>query len=661
MALTEKLHAAVHEIATELWPNIELPDFAIVAPPSPEFGDLSTALPLTLAKLVLASPQMIAEKIQAQLKVRPLDFIQDVTVTAPGYINFLIDFSSLSEHLIQKILTQKHDYGAAREDKGKVLVEHTAINPNKAAHIGHLRNACLGDSIANILKATGWQTEVQNYIDDTGAQVADILVALETLPDKQGSEPFDYFCWNIYTKIQKMYEVDERLIERRKEILKLTEAGNNDIAQKALEIANQVVDRHLQTMARLNIAYNLLVWERDIMDLGLWPTVFAQLKQKKLIKQPWRGANKGAWVVEFGRTEREHKILVKSDGVATYTAKDLAYQLWKFGLLPIDFEYFVRTRQWNNEPLLTTAGGTLGIATGPDLQFGEPSLWDGSPSGTESGSEKGLLAQRENLEPAERHFNKPDKVINVIDVRQSYPQEVIKETLTKLGYTRAADNSIHLDYNVVKLSLGALKELGIKPEIDKTEYAMSGREGIGVKVDDLMDKIEEKVAAFNTNLLPTDVQNLASTTLRYYMLRNRPHTEIIFDFDEALKTDGNTGIYLQYAYARSCNILNKVDQWRPLSQKPSIPAELSLETKELIKAIEGYPGVLHTAEIELDPSLLTDYAFTLASQFSKFYEKNPVLSADPETKNFRLHLVASVKQVLANLLKILGIIPLEKI
>ncbi|MFA5967593.1 MAG: arginine--tRNA ligase [Patescibacteria group bacterium] len=628
MTIAEKLHAAVQEAAIALWPIIELPGFDVVAPPSPEFGDFSTALPLTLAKIAQESPMSIAQKLQTHLQTQSLGFIKDITTTAPGYVNFLVDFSSLSEHLIQKILTQKHEYGTWREDKGKVLVEHTAINPNKAAHVGNLRNACLGDTVANILRTTGYQVEVQNYIDDTGAQVADILVAMENLPDKQGSEPFDYYCWNIYTKIHRMYEVDEKLVARRKEILKLTEEGNNETAQKALEIANQVVDRHLQTMSRLNIAYNLLVWERDIIDLGLWPTVFEKLKQKKLIKQPWRGVNKGAWIVEFGSTDREHKILVKSDGVATYTAKDLAYQLWKFGLLPIDFEYFVRTRQWNNEPLLTTAGGTLGI---------------------------------ENLEPAERHFQKPNKVINVIDVRQSYPQEVIKETLTKLGYADAANNSIHLDYNVVKLSLGAVKELGIRPEVDKTEYAMSGREGIGVKIDDLMDKIEEKIAAVNPNLLPTDVQNLASSTLRYYMLRNRLHTEIIFDFDEALRTDGNTGVYLQYAYARSCNILNKVEQWRPLSQKLNIPAGLSLETKGLLKAIEEYPGALRAAETELDPSLLTDYAFALASQFAKFYEKNPVLSADPETKNFRLHLVASVKQILENLLEILGIIPLPKI
>lgn len=627
MALTKKLHIAITETATNLWPSIKLPDFDVVSPPTKEFGDLSTALPLTLAKLLQEKPIDIAGALQAELRCNQPSFIKDITVTNPGYINFIIDFTSLNKHLIPKILTQKHDYGIGREDQGKIVVEHTAVNPNKSAHIGHLRNACLGDSVANILKATGWQVEVQNYIDDIGAQVADVLVALENLPDKQGNEPFDYFCWNIYTKIQKMYEVDDTLVNRKKEILKLLEEGDNPTAIQASEITNKVVDRHLKTFARLNISYNLLVWERDIINLGLWPTVFTELKDKRLIKQPKRGDHKGAWVVEFGNTERENKILVKSDGVATYTAKDLAYQLWKFNLLPIDFNYFVREIQLNNEPLLTTAGGTLGIG---------------------------------NLQTANRNFSHPDKVINVIDVRQSYPQEVIKETLIKLGYPKAADNSIHLDYNVVKLSLGAVKELGLRPETDKTEYAMSGREGIGVKIDDLMDKMQERIATINSALSPSAVQNLASTTLRYYMLRNRPHKEIIFDFDEALKTDGNTGVYLQYAYARSCNILNKVESWKPLANQ-EFPEELPSENKELIQVLESYPGILQLASVELDPSLLTDYAFQLASQFAKFYEKNPVLSADPITKNFRLHLVACVKQVLANLLEILGITPLEKI
>lgn len=628
MTLVNQLELIVRKAATELWPEIKVPPFDVVPPPAEEFGDLSTALPLTLAKLLTKPPLEIANQIKAQFDQQPLTYIKEVTVTQPGYINFILDYPTLSKHLINKILTQKHTYGTDKEDKGKIIIEHTAVNPNKAAHIGHLRNACLGDSTANLLRTAGWQVEVQNYIDDTGAQVADIVVALENLPDQQGKEPFDYFCWTIYAKIQKMYEVDEKLKERRNEVLQLLEEGNNPTAKKASQIANKVVSQHLATFARLNIAYNLLVWERDIIDVGLWPTVFADLKQKQLIHQPKRGEHKGAWVVEFGQSERENKILVKSNGVATYTAKDLAYQLWKFGLLPTDFTYYIRGVQWDGDPLLTTKGGTYGV---------------------------------KDLETAQRHFSQPDRVINVIDLRQSYPQEVIKETLDKLGYIKEAENSIHLKYQVVKLSLGAVKELGIKPETDKEEYAMSGREGIGVKIDDLMDKVEEKIGKINPQLNPDDIQKLAAATIRYYMLRNRATKEIIFDFDEALKTDGNTGVYLQYAHARCCSILNKVTDWQPLAHHPDMPTDSSLETQQLIKLVEDYPRVLALAADELDPSLLTDFAFTLASTFSKFYEKNPVLSADDDTKNFRLHLVATVKQVLANLLSTIGIIPLEKI
>jgi len=628
MTLVNQLELIVRKAATELWPDIKIPPFDITTPPAEEFGDLSTALPLTLAKLLTKPPIEIANQIKARFGQPPLTYIKEVTITQPGYINFILDYPALSQHLINKILTQKQTYGRVKEEKGKIIVEHTAVNPNKAAHIGHLRNACLGDSVANILRTSGWQVEVQNYIDDTGAQVADVVVALENLPDKQGSEPFDYFCWTVYAKIQKMYEIDEKLKDRRNEVLHLLEKGNNPTAKKATQIANKIVNRHLETLSRLNIAYDLLVWERDIIDVGLWPTVLADLQQKKLINQPNRGEHKGAWVVKFGETERENKILVKSNGIATYTAKDLAYQLWKFGLLPIDFVYYIRTVQWNNNPLLTTKGGTYGV---------------------------------KNLEIAQRHFSKPDRVINVIDLRQSYPQEVIKETLDKLGYTKEAENSIHLKYQVVKLSLGAVKELGIKPEADKEEYAMSGREGIGVKIDDLMDKVEEKIGQINQQLNSDDVQKLAAATIRYYMLRNRATKEIIFDFDEALKTDGNTGVYLQYAHARCCSILNKVTGWQPLAHHPDMSETSSPETQQLIKLAEDYPRVLELAATELDPSLLTDFAFTLASTFSKFYEKNPVLSADDDTKNFRLHLVATVKQVLANLLSNLGIIPLEKI
>lgn len=623
MTLTQKLKNAIREEAMLLWPEINIPPFDVVEPPSLDFGDLATPLPLTLAKIVGQAPMKIARNIADKLLAKNIEHIADINITAPGYINFKINIAKLSQHLFDKILTQKASFGQTKLEKGKIIIEHTSINPNKSAHIGHLRNACLGDSLRHILEATGWEVEVQNYIDNTGVQIADILVALEKLPDRRGRRKFDDYCWDLYTKVQKLYEVDEALRKRREEILELLETGDNPTSKKALKITNKIVTRHLETMAQFNIAYHLLVWESDIIKIGLWPAVFADLKDKHLIIKAKSGEHQGAWIVEFGTEERQNKVMVKSSGTATYTAKDLAYQLWKFGLTEVDFIYYQR-----DTALITTPAGTK-LITDPI--------------------------------PAERNFGKPQKIINVIDLRQSYPQAVIKSILVSLGFTEAAENYIHLKYNVVRLSLSAIKELGIKPEQDKESYAMSGREGIGIKVDDLVKKMAIKIKKANPNLDANTLNAIAAGTIRYYILRNRPEKEVTFDFAEALRTDGNTGVYLQYAYARCHNILQKVPHWQHQAHKIDPPINLSPESVQIIKLLENYPAVLELAAEESDPSLITDFAFELANSFAKFYEKNPVLQADEQIKNWRLHLVASVKQVLGNVMHILGITALEKI
>ncbi|MEA1909717.1 MAG: arginine--tRNA ligase, partial [Patescibacteria group bacterium] len=248
MTFQNKLLEIVKLEATNLWPDVNLPEFEITTPPNPEFGDLSIALPLPVAKLLEANPIDIAEKLKEALAKREIEHINKVTVTNPGFVNFVIDFPSLSKTTLKKVLSQKENYGKNRLDMGQVIIEHTSVNPNKAVHVGHLRNACLGDSLVRIMRSSGFEVETQNYIDDTGAQVADIIVAQEHLPDEQKKdEPFDYYCWDIYTKIQKFYEADEKLVERKKEVLKLIEEGNNETSQKASEIANKVIDRHLKT------------------------------------------------------------------------------------------------------------------------------------------------------------------------------------------------------------------------------------------------------------------------------------------------------------------------------------------------------------------------------------------------------------------------------
>ena len=631
MTLAEKLQEAIKQEAIKLWPDIKLPPFDVTEPPNPEFGDLSSALSLTLAKLIQENPIDIANKLKEAVKKQNIEHLKEITVTTPGYLNFMIDFSNLGKHLLSKILQEKNEFGVSKKDKGNVVIEHTSINPNKAAHIGHLRNACLGDSLARIMIDNGYNVEVENYIDDLGLQVADSVIAYEYFKKKfveefkqelpeyikqvtnknHGTGSLDSWFWQKYAAIQKKYEKMPKLLEKRDIVLKEMEAGKNEIAPKIVEA---IVSAHTKTLQQFNINHSksILVYESDIMNNQLWDNLFKELKSKKLINKAKSGETKGAWLVEFGESDREDKILVRSNGIPTYTAKDLAYQLWKFDK------------------------STADIAKG------------------------------------DSKFEKADQVINVIDNRQEYPQAVIKHTLNKLGYTKESKNSHHLSYGVVKLSEKTYKALKHQEIIssDKKSYTMSGRASIGVTIDDLINLgLKKEIETYDLNMSDAMAKVISSGSIRYYMLKNRPKKDIIFDFDEVLKSDGNTGVYLQYAYARSSSILNKVgNQYKYNGEEIIIPDKISVESKQLIKLLETYPKILELSSDELDPSLLADYAFELANTFAKFYEKNPVLQADETTKIFRLRLVASFQTILKKLLYLLlgmdsatNTAPLEKI
>jgi len=614
MTLSEKLTTTIREEATKLWPDIKMPPFDVVAshtPPAggPEFGDLSTPIALTLGKIAGANPMTMAEALKQALTHLRLEHVKQMTVTNPGYVNFWIDFEPLANHLLDKILKQGPAFGQNQHDMGNVVIEHTSVNPNKAAHVGHLRNAALGDSLARLLRTVGYQVEVQNYIDDLGVQVADSVVAYEQFgddkkdpgpnlnaaPSKTGLTGDDKWFWRAYARINTLYETQPQLLERRVVVLHEMEAGKNNLAK---EIVKRMVKAQLATFKQFSIGYDLLIYETDIIKHHLWDNLFEKLKDKKLIHLAKSGDHKGAWVVEFGKEEREDKILVRSNGLPTYTAKDLAYALWKFNKLP-----------------------------------GMPKY--------------------------KRKFAQVDKHVNLVDTRQSYPQAVVKYVMEQLGFEREANSYIHLAYGVVKLSESAMKQLG-QHTGDKKTYSMSGRAGIGAKVDDVYElaKIKQEQERGSGQRV---AEAIAAGSIRYYMLKNRPNKDVIFDFDEALRTDGNTGVYIQYAYARCNNILAKVPDYSPQSEPVATPQDISPEAKTLIKTLERYPALLREAAEATDPSLLTEYAFNLANELAKFYENNPVLKSDTAVKHFRLQLIASVKQVLGNLMGIIGMTPLEKI
>ncbi len=616
MNIPADIEQSVAKAIKKLWPTVDV-KIDIVTPPNKEFGDYSCAIALQLAKVVGDSPTSIAEKIKDSLG--KIEYIEEVTVTAPGYLNFKLDYPKLAETLL------RHDskFLIPNSTPLNISIEHTSVNPNKAAHIGHLRNACLGDALARILRGVGHTVEVQNYIDDLGVQVADSVVAFETFGDAPEGEKIDKWFWKIYADINEKYEANPKLMERREKVLEEMEKGESETAKQIVE---KMVSAQGQTFARFGIDYDLLVYEHDIVNNQLWKKLFDQLKKEKLIVKATDGNHAGAWVVKFGETEREDKILVKSNGLTTYTAKDLAYALWKFG----------KTDE--------------------------------------------MKGYENRLSPINLHYN-------VIDERQTYPQAVIKYVMEKLGYAKEAKNYLHLSYGVVKLSDNAAKQLGIEfAENGEKAHSMSGRAGIGVMVDDLVDTTTaQQIKEHSTE--KGVAEKIAIGSIRYYMLKSRPEREIVFDFDEALRTDGNTGVYLQYAYARANNILEKIilSDKRSLSvssraqSRDLIPdssttvgmtkgmetettAGLNESEQELIKVLGEANQNIQQAVENADPSLLCDYAYGLASTFAGFYENSPVLQApDKETKEFRLGLVSSYKEILGQVLDLLGIPILPKL
>ncbi|MBS3906033.1 MAG: arginine--tRNA ligase [Syntrophaceae bacterium] len=630
-------------------------------PPQREMGDFSSAICLSLAKEKRCPPMEIAREAVEQLKANPPPYIQEVTLTPPGYINFKVDWPKLAKELIPEIFEKDDLFGRPKTvEKEKVFVEHTSVNPNKAMHIGHLRNSVLGDTVARVFKWLGYSTEVCNYIDDTGVQVVDVVTALLYLDPpflKEGAsdiqsiwekvpkdQPFDYFCWDLYARFQGEVEKDPALKERREEILHQIEGEQPPVATFAKELAARIVQSHLETVSQLSIFYDLLNWESDIIHQGFWGATFEILKGRGGLRFETEGPNKGCWVVPLGGivetsdgVKSLDKILVRSNGSVTYTGKDIAYQLWKFGLLKKDFMYKNWGTQANGEELWTTDK-------------------DGQPRDR-------LLKQ----------FGNAEWVINVIDVRQSYPQEVVSECLRKIGFEKEAGRSIHLAYEVVNLSPRAAGVLGSEETEEKRSVAMSGRSGTGVKAKDFIGMVKKKVVEKAGHPIEESVASaLASAAIRYYLLKFTLESQIVFDFDEALKTTGDTGIYLEYAHARACSILRKAEE-RKIDfhwGEESVPPQLTETERDLMEVLSRFNSAVVRTGKTLRMSQLTEYAFDLAASFTNFYE-HPDPKSDVQTpfihlqdenlRTFRLSLVRAFQIVMGNTLKLLGMPALEKI
>jgi arginyl-tRNA synthetase len=648
------------EVAKALKEILNIEDVPFNIPPQKELGDFSSAICLSLAKQKKESPMKIAQEMAEQLRPKRPPYIQEIGVSPPGYLNFKVDWPGLAQDLIPQILKEGEIFGKpATKLKEKVFIEHTSVNPNKAMHIGHLRNSVLGDTVSRVLEWNGFSTEVCNYIDDTGLQVVDVVTALLYLDPpfyKEGSDfkaiwgkvsgdqPFDYFCWDLYARFQKELEKNPSFLERREGVLHQIEGGLHLIAGFAKELATKIVQSHLDTVAQLAIFYNLLNWESDIIARGFWEATFELLKEKGALRFETKGPNEGCWVVPFGGIVETaegmkslDKVLVRSNGSVTYTGKDIAYQLWKFGLLDKDFLYKRWGSQANGEMLWTT---------------------------TRESEPGGQLSKK---------FGHAEMVINVIDTRQSYPQQVVVESLRQMGFEKEANQSIHLAYEVVNLSQQAARLLGMEENEEKKTYAMSGRSGTGVKAKDFIQLVKQKVREKADHPLEESVASaLASAAIRYYLLKFTLESQIVFDFDEALKTTGDTGVYLEYAHARACSILRKTQEQNISSQwkKDCVPKQLTETERGLLDALSKFSSSIVKTGKTLRVSQLTEYAFDLATSFTHFYE-HPDPGADVQTpfihlrdeklQTFRLSLVRAFQRVMANTLKLMGMPTLERI
>jgi arginyl-tRNA synthetase len=626
------------------------------------FGDYSVPLMAWAGKNKLGRPpMMIAETLAGIVRNMAIPDIAEVTATKPGYLNFRLHRPTVGRAIMERVLEAGADFGHSDMGVGtKVVVEHTNINSNKAAHVGHLRNASIGDTVVRMLRSQGYHVEAQNYIDDTGVQVADVVVGLSLIKEEllqlpEGNQPlpgesFDYYCSRVYVAVGKAYESEPELLERRKAVLLAIEHGAEpeagpDYPVIAADLAHQIVQAHLATMARLNVSYDLLTWESAIMGAGLWKRTFEMLRERGVLEKPETGPLAGCWVVPFGEGDTKlegdrssDKILVRSDGTATYTGKDIAYQLWKFGLpdgVPIDtlFRFVPWGRQHDGRILWT-------MKTAED-------------------------SSKSTQEADPKRFGHARKAINVIDVRQSYPQQVVYESLRRLGYAEQADNSIHLAYEVVTLSAATAARLGVDTSDGREFYPFSGRKGIEIKADDLINTAIARMLEAKPDLSQETAANLAASAIRYFMIRFGLQQIIALDIDEALRANGDSGVYLQYAYARANSIVRRLQEtgYEIPEQITTLPEQLEQSEWELLRHIDAYPRNVAEASSQLSPHLLASYVFDLASHFSDFYEHTtPILKeTDERVKAFRACLVRTTVQTMDNALRVLGFVPLERI
>jgi arginyl-tRNA synthetase len=664
--------------------SVELPKIVIEQPPRVQLGEYALPLAFELAKRLRKAPRRIAEEIVTG--IGPIEGFEKFELAGAGYINARVKREVLASALAAD------DKPDAEVPEGKVLVEHTSINPNKAAHIGHLRNAILGDTFVRLLRSRGRAVDVQNYIDNTGVQVADVVVGFLHLESKTRAEierlaeqpHFDYYCWDLYARTSQWYADDKENLEVRRETLHAIEAGGNQTASVADLISVAVLRRHLETMERLDIEYDFLPRESEILHLHFWDAAFTKLKAAGVLAYESEGKNKGCWVMRrrsanagvqpdseaasslprktlrsddiddvltaigtqsdgprpasagaaSAIAEEDQKVIVRSNGTVGYVGKDIAYHMWKFGLLGRDFGY----REF--------------------YSYGDGhNCWISALEGA----------------PDHPHFGDVAEIYNVIDARQAEAQNAVLEALRALGYDQQADHFTHFSYEMVALTPGCAAELGyqLSGEDKARPYIeVSGRKGFGVKADDLLNTLlasaKKEVDGRHPQLSEDQRFSIAAQiavgALRYFMLKFTKQSVIAFDFKEALSFEGETGPYVQYAVVRATNIFRKggfdVDEasWAGIDFRQYLSGEQGDQIWELWLAASKTSYVIEQCIATTEPAYLAKHAFQLAQLFNSFYHSHPILAeTDQGRRRFLLATVAVIRRELTRVLAVLGI------
>ncbi|MGH9873680.1 MAG: arginine--tRNA ligase [Pyrinomonadaceae bacterium] len=675
--IQDRLKQETRSAASELF-SVDLEQVSAEVPPRPELGDLAFPVSFELAKRikqttgVKTAPRAIAEQLKARLEKSAE--VARVEVAGAGYLNVFFDRARLLSLFAPEAAPNPEDASVVA-DRPKKMVEHTSINPNKAAHIGHVRNAVLGDTFVRVLQGAGERVEVQNYIDNTGVQVADVVVGFMYIENMNlddikaldnslpADRPFDYYCWDLYTQVGLFYRDGDATappnperLKLRTDVLHALEEGNNPVAELADYVATRNVECILDTMERLGIRYDLLARESDILHLHFWDRAFALMKSAGVIRLETQGKHAGCWVMPFeshtGTDEHESdKIIVRSNGTVTYTGKDIAYQLWKLGRLGLDFNY---------KPFRSYPDGHVAWVTST-----QPNA--------------------ENLPEVPRpNFGGGVKVYNVIDSRQAYPQEIVARGVAAVVPEVGADASVHFGYEMVALSPAACEELGIELNDEdrlRPFIEMSGRKGLGVKADDLMHRLEadalREVSTRHPELSAAEqsatAHEIAVGALRYFLLKFTRNSVIAFDFKEALSFEGETGPYCQYAAVRANSIFRKLDadataKAEALIAKATAGSDGGARVSEvfaddagteiwsLVMLAERLEEIIAQCAASAEPANLAKYTFTLARGFNLFYHRHRIIAEENETKRAVLIVAANLaRRRLTEALAMLGI------